>query len=154
MVAERAVLVDGRHGRRIERTVERTHRKDMVMHAWGGESNSYRAVQDHGQGGQGQDHDQSGVFQMSPGTAMIPAMRTSSTLPNFWNTSSRSFFEVYKRGGRMGQGWCDDKRATDMGKDMIIVESRPRAEVSYDINEWICGDSLPWTTGRRALSKE
>jgi hypothetical protein len=79
---------------------------------------------------------------MSPGTdeVEVPAMRTSSTLPNFWNTSSKSFFEVYKRGGRVGQGWCDDKRAADMDKDKIIVESRPSAEVSYDINYWVFGN--------------
>ena len=73
---------------------------------------------------------------MRPGTAEVevPAMRTSSTLPNFWNTSSKSFFEVYKRDGRVGQGWCDDKRATDMDKDKIIVECRPSAEVSNGIN--------------------
>ena len=86
--------------------------------------------------GHGQGHDQSEVFQMRPGTAEVevPAMRTSSTLPNFWNTSSKSFFEVYKRDGRVGQGWCDDKRATDMDKDKIIVECRPSAEVSNGIN--------------------
>lgn len=98
------------------------------MYAWGegrSERNTYRA---------GHGHDQSGVFQMNPGTAEVevPAMRTSSTLPNFWNTSSKSFFEVYKRSGRVEQECCNDKRATDMGKDKIIVESRPSAEVRYD----------------------
>jgi hypothetical protein len=43
MVAVRAVLVDrtGQPARPAGRTVQRTHRKDMIMHAWGGEREKY-----------------------------------------------------------------------------------------------------------------
>jgi hypothetical protein len=48
MVAVRAVLVDrtGQPARPAGRTVQRTHRKDMIMHAWGGGARKIHEGQD------------------------------------------------------------------------------------------------------------
>ena len=56
----------------------------------------------------------------------VPAMRTSRTLPNFWNTSSRSFLEVCweKKWFGSDDKWTECKVKSGKGGVVLMAEMK------------------------------